>query len=190
MYVMVLSLQATPILPESEEREIRRWSWDLDRSHAKRYTNNVVDLIVGKLTRLPADTQSVLQQLACLGNVAELTALSIVLERVRRNQDGERITSEEEVHTTLWPAVRQELIEGLPGAYRFVHDRVQEAAYSLIPKELRGEAHLRIGRLLAAHTPPEQRQQRVGARQAVVAQSRCDKVKHQGIRSIPRARSD
>ena len=45
-----------------------RWSWDLDRIHAKGYTDNVVDLMVGKLTRLPADTQNALQQLACLGN--------------------------------------------------------------------------------------------------------------------------
>ena len=45
-----------------------RWSWDLDRIHAKGYTDNVVDLMVGKLNRLPADTQKALQQLACLGN--------------------------------------------------------------------------------------------------------------------------
>src|SRR5262249_43744441 len=51
-----------------------------------------------------------------------------------------------------------ELIERLAGAYRFVHDRVREAAYSLIPEELRGEAHLRIGRLLAAHIPPEKQE--------------------------------
>ena len=44
----------------------------------------------------------------------------------------------------------------MAGSYRFVHDRVQEAAYSLIPEELRGEAHLRIGRLLAARTPPRE----------------------------------
>ena len=43
----------------------------------------------------------------------------------------------------------------LEDAYNFVHDRVQEAAYSLIPQELRAEAHLRIGMLLAAHTPPD-----------------------------------
>ena len=56
-----------------------RWSWDLDRIHAKGYTDNVVDLMVGKLTRLPTEAQNALQQLACLGNIAESTALSMVL---------------------------------------------------------------------------------------------------------------
>ena len=121
-----------------------RWSWDIDRIHAKGYTDNVVDLMVGKLTRLPTETQNALQQLACLGNIAESTALSMVLG-----------ISEGQLDTTLWPARHQELVERVAGAYRFVHDRVQEAAYGLIPEELRGEAHLRIGRLLAAHTPLE-----------------------------------
>ena len=126
------------------------WSWDLDRIHAKGYTDNVVDLMLGKLDRLPADTQKALQQLACLGNIAELTTLSLVLG-----------VSEEKIHAQLWPAVRQEFAERLAGAYRFVHDRVQEAAYSLIPDELRAEAHLRIGRLLAVHTPPEKREEAI-----------------------------
>src|SRR3989475_9657254 len=56
-----------------------RWSWDLDRIHAKGYTDNVADLMAGKLTRLPAETQRALQQLACLGNTAETATLSIVL---------------------------------------------------------------------------------------------------------------
>jgi hypothetical protein len=58
-------------------------------------------------------------------------------------------------------AGRQECVEGLAGAYRFVHDRVQEAAYALIPEERRGQAHLRIGRLLVAHTPPEKREEAI-----------------------------
>jgi PAS domain S-box-containing protein len=126
------------------------WSWDLDRIHTKGYTDNVVDLMVGKLIRLPADAQNALQQLACLGNIAEITTLSVVLG-----------IAKEQVDTALWPARRQELVERMAGTYRFVHDRVQEAAYSTIPKELRIEAHLRIGRLLAAHTPPEKREEAI-----------------------------
>ncbi|MGF6880367.1 ATP-binding sensor histidine kinase [Paraburkholderia sp. MM5477-R1] len=126
------------------------WSWDLDRIHAKGYTENVVDLMVGKLTRLPADTQQALQLLACLGNTAAITMLAIVLG-----------TSEEQVQAALWPAVREELIERREGSYRFIHDRVQEAALSLIPEASRAEAHLRIGRLLAAHIPPGKREEAI-----------------------------
>src|ERR1700722_781665 len=132
------------------DHDAARWSWDLDRIHAKGYTDNVVSLMGGRLPRLPADTQNALRLLACLGNSAEITRLSIVLDR-----------SPERVDAALWPAVHQELVERLEGAYRFAHDRVQEAAYSLIPEELRGEAHLRIGRRLAAHIPPEKREEAI-----------------------------
>ena len=46
-------------------------------------------------------------------------------------------------------------------SYKFVHDRVQEAAYSLIPEQLRAEAHIRIGRLLAARSSPEKREEAI-----------------------------
>ena len=121
-----------------------RWSWDLTRIQAKGYTDNVVDLMVGKLNRLPVETQNVLKQLACLGNSAEFAMLRMVYQ-----------DSNEKMHGQLWEAVRAGLIFRSEGSYRFLHDRVQEAAYSLIPEEVRAEAHLRIGRLLAAHTPPE-----------------------------------
>jgi len=127
-----------------------RWCWDRDRIHAKGYTDNVVDLMVGKLTRLPVETQKALQQMACLGNTAEIKMFSIVHR-----------TLEEELHSDLWAAVRLELIVRLEGAYRFVHDRVQEAAYSLIPAHQRAGAHLRIGRLLVAHTTPEKREEAI-----------------------------
>jgi PAS domain S-box-containing protein len=123
-----------------------RWRWDLERIRAKGYTDNVVDLMVSKLNRLPVETQKALQLLACLGNVAEIAMLSIVLG-----------TSAEQVQAWLWEAVRQELVERQDGFYRFIHDRVQEAAYSLIPEASRAADHLRIGRLLTARTPPEQR---------------------------------
>jgi predicted ATPase len=132
------------------DHDAARWSFDLNRIHAKGYTDNVVDLMVRKLSRLPVETQAVLQQLACVGNSAEVTTLSIVHGR-----------SEEEIHSDLWEAVRLELIVRLEGVYRFAHDRVQEAAYSLIPENLRAATHLRIGRLLAAHTPSEKQQEAI-----------------------------
>ena len=60
-----------------------RWSWDLNRIHAKGYTDNVVDLMVGKLNRLPVETQNALQQLACLGNSAEFAMLADGLPGLR-----------------------------------------------------------------------------------------------------------
>ncbi len=125
-----------------------RWSWDLGRIHAKRYTDNIVDLMVGKLTRLPPETQQALQVLACLGHAVSVRTLSIALG-----------TLEERVHEALWHSIRDELVERDGHSYRFTHDRVQEASYSLLREDLRGEMHLRIGRLLVANTPLEQREE-------------------------------
>ncbi|MBV8453583.1 MAG: AAA family ATPase, partial [Deltaproteobacteria bacterium] len=125
-----------------------RWSWDLDRIHAKGYTDNVVDLLVGKLNRLPIETKKALQELACLGNSAEIATLSIVYG-----------TSQEEVHSDLSEAVCLGLVVRSERSYKFVHDRVQEAAYSLIPVPSRAATHLQMGRLLCAHIAPEKREE-------------------------------
>jgi len=123
-----------------------RWVWDLLRIHAKGFTDNVVELMVSKLTRLPLDTQKALQQFACMGNSAEFDVLRMVYQE-----------SIKDMHDDLWEAVRSGLIFRGDDSYRFLHDRVQEAAYSLIPNESRAEAHLRIGMILAANTPPARR---------------------------------
>jgi PAS domain S-box-containing protein len=126
------------------ESDAAAWTWDLGRIKAKGYTDNVVDLMVGKLKRMSDMTQERLKQLACLGNVAEIATLSLV-----------HGLSEEHIHAALWEAVRTELIVRQEGGYAFVHDRVQEAAYGLIPERERPSIHLRIGRLLADQTPSE-----------------------------------
>jgi PAS domain S-box-containing protein len=121
------------------ERDAAGWIWDLDRIRGKCYSANVVDLMLGKLRRLSDRPQTTIQQLACLGNVAEIATLSVVFGQ-----------SEEEIHTALLDAVRNGLILRLEGSYAFLHDRIQEAAYALIPESGRAGAHLRIGRLLLA----------------------------------------
>ena len=121
-----------------------RWSWELERIRAKGFTDNVVELMLGKLRRLPAATQLALRQLACLGNSAPASTLAMI-------HGG----SEEALDAALWEAVRAGLVLRQEGACRFLHDRVQEAAYALIPEGHRAAEHLRIGRLLAAHAQPE-----------------------------------
>ena len=127
------------------------WTWDLERIRAKDFTDNVVDLLVGTLHRLPATTQDALKQLACLGHSANTTSLAMV----------HSASSEDEIHAALWEAVRSGLVFRLDGGYTFLHDRVREAAYALIPAGERAAVHLRIGRLLAALTPAEKREETI-----------------------------
>jgi predicted ATPase/signal transduction histidine kinase/GAF domain-containing protein len=121
-----------------------QWYWDLTRIDARDSSDNVVDLMIRKLNRFPPAILKVLQQLACLGNPLEVDQLSLIYE------------DSEEMHVLLQEAVRTGLVVPSQRAYRFLHDRIQEAAYSSIPEHLRGAEHLRIGRLLAARTSPEE----------------------------------
>jgi predicted ATPase/signal transduction histidine kinase len=123
-----------------------QWRWDLGRIHAKGYTENVADLMIGKLSGLCGEARQALLELACLGNRAGVTALSLV-----------HGTSEEQLHADLREAAQLELVRLLDGSYVFVHDRVQEAAYGLQPdEEKRAALHLRIGMALAAHLAPDE----------------------------------
>jgi predicted ATPase/signal transduction histidine kinase len=127
-----------------------RWRWDIKAIRAKGYTDNVVDLMVSKLNRLPAKTQRALQQFACIGNSTDSATLCAVLE-----------TSQQQTEAQLWGALREELVVRSDGFWQFAHDRFHEAAYSTIATELRAQDHLRIGRLLLAHTAVEKREESI-----------------------------
>jgi PAS domain S-box-containing protein len=126
------------------------WTWNLAQIRAKGFTANVVDLMAGKLSRLPRTTQAALGHLACLGNVADIATLILV--------QGE---TEEKIQVALWEAVRSGFISRLESAYTFLHDRMQEAAYALIPEGERAVVHLRIGRLLVSRTAPEELEEKI-----------------------------
>lgn len=121
-----------------------RWVWDLARIHARKYTDNVVDLLIGKLSRLPTAAQKALQQLAHIGNRADFTLLEVVY--------GDSV---HDMHGHLQQALQAGLVLAAQDAYFFLHDRVQEAAYSLTPADRRAEAHLKIGMSMASCTPAE-----------------------------------
>lgn len=119
------------------DKEASQWRWDLEQIRTRRFTDNVVDLMLSKLARLPDVTREALKRLACLGSRSALATMTMV--------HGGAIDA---VRAELWDAQRAGLVRLDDGTYTFVHDRVQEAAYSLIPEAERPAFHLRIGRLL------------------------------------------
>jgi predicted ATPase/signal transduction histidine kinase len=121
------------------------WQWDMDRIRSKSYTDNVVDFMAERLKRLSAPTQEALKQLACLGNVADVATLALVHRE-----------TEEAIHADLREAIRAGLIFQQESTYKFLHDRIQQAAYSSIPDKQRAEVHLALGRVLMASMTADQ----------------------------------
>jgi PAS domain S-box-containing protein len=125
------------------------WTWDLAGIHRKGHTDNLVDLMISRLQRLPSAAQGALQLLSCLGSQADFATLATIHRASEDSALGRDTNlSNGQMHESFRAALRAELVLAQEGRYRFLHDRVQEAAYALIPSEARADFHLQIGRLL------------------------------------------
>lgn len=129
------------------------WRWDGAKIAKKGYTDNVVEFMEQKVRELPLETQKTLQLASCLGNRFDLKTLSSV-----------RGLSANQVADELWIALQEGLVLPLDESYQtvtdkinisyqFLHDRVQQAAYSLIKENEKETIHLMIGRMLLEKTP-------------------------------------
>jgi diguanylate cyclase (GGDEF)-like protein len=129
-----------------------QWQWDLASIEAQGFTDNVVELMVGRLQKLAQPIQEVLSLAACLGAKFDLGTLALV-----GNRDAA------EVFDDLKIAMEKGFIQArsqfdqnlLIQDYRFEHDRIQQAAYSLLSALQQTQTHYQIGQILYQHLCPE-----------------------------------
>ncbi|BAY11779.1 trifunctional serine/threonine-protein kinase/ATP-binding protein/sensor histidine kinase [Calothrix sp. NIES-2098] len=157
--------------------EARYWLCDLAKVKALAFTDDVLEFMALQLQKLPLETQNALILSACIGSQFDLETLAIVCEQ-----------SPVKTATDLWKALREGLILPISevykfyqendtsvdlepvsththsrAKYRFFHDRVQQAAYSLIPDEQKQHTHLKIGKLLLANLNAAEREEQIFA---------------------------
>ncbi len=147
---------------------LHKWTWELDQIQKKNITNNVVELMAGKIEKLPGNTRDALQLASCIGDKFDLQTLSHIYVR-----------AQVETFNTIWKAVEEGLIVPLDDNYKiipaleeadqilvkcefqFLHDRVQQAAYQLIPEAEKKRVHYKVGKLILENIPEEERKDRI-----------------------------
>ena len=166
----------------SQSREIG-WQCDITQIKALSINGSVIEFMAERLKRLSAETQSILKLAACIGNQFDLMTLSIVCQQSHSKTAAQLdqaiqtglVIPQNEVYKFYWSPLLSERnqTEERPSqqhasnesaekaTYKFLHDRVQQAAYSLIPIEEKRSTHLMIGRCLLNNAPSNETDSRI-----------------------------
>ncbi|MCP4132904.1 MAG: AAA family ATPase [bacterium] len=125
---------------------IEGWQWNLEKIKEMQVTANVVDLMVGKINKLAEKPREALKICACIGSRFDLETVAVM-----------RGLSIDKALLDLTEVLNEGLIGMSGDEYIFHHDKIQEAAYLLIPQEDKGKLHYRIGKIALEKTRKENR---------------------------------
>jgi predicted ATPase/class 3 adenylate cyclase/GAF domain-containing protein/tRNA A-37 threonylcarbamoyl transferase component Bud32 len=163
------------------DREQGCWKWNIEQIKARDITDNVVELMASKIQKLGASTQRVLQLAATIGNQFDLQTLASVLGKSNQKtvfylhkavsenlvlplsdayksiEEEEELNSKFKTKNSYEPNFKASIsIE-----YKFAHDRIQQAAYFLLPPDEKQAIHWKIGQVLLQNTPQQLREQKI-----------------------------
>jgi len=124
--------------------EMRQWAWrwTITDIEDKEISNDLVDLVLGKLRRLPEKTLELLKIAACTGIEFTIDLISTL--------SG---ATAEQIRLDLEPAYADGILLQRRNGYKFLHDKLVHAVYSIIPENERTALHFKIGWLLLEQTP-------------------------------------
>ena len=149
------------------DHQTGKWTWEINQIRDSDYTDNVVDLMANSIQKLPENTHQLVKLASCIGNRFDLDILAIAAQK-----------NPVETFTDLWSAIQVGLIQPQSEKYKllssegdiqntlstdkisfhFPHDRIQQAAYSLIPEKERPKLHYQIGRLLLQYLEQQEKE--------------------------------
>jgi len=152
------------------------WCWNLERIQVRGFTDNVVELMASKIQKLPDNTQEMLKIAACIGNQFDVKTLALICEKSLRETANDLqasvtssliglLGSREDLELALMEieAANEPLviINLLLPEYKFAHDRIQQAAYSLISEQQKPIIHRKIGQVLLQNTPSDKQEEKI-----------------------------
>ncbi|MGE5403453.1 MAG: AAA family ATPase, partial [Candidatus Saccharibacteria bacterium] len=144
------------------------WTWKLDQIDGLGVTENIIDLMANRIKRLSPESQECLKLAACIGSRFDLQTLAIISKEppdmTMKHLNAciaEGLVLSEDIIPPYTPYTPDQMNAVSNPLFRFLHDRVQQAAYNLIPKDDRSTIHFRIGELLLDHIEPESLKDRI-----------------------------
>ncbi|MBP0015988.1 MAG: AAA family ATPase [Cyanobacteria bacterium SBLK] len=143
----------------------REWQWDIERIRRQEITANVVELLAGKIQKLPLSVRKILQLAACIGNRFDLSTLS---EIAAQSPSDTAIALQVAIDRGFllplnksYKLIEAKIKTNVTLPFKFAHDRIQQAAYSLMPDWEKRRIHLLLGRQLLAKTSLEERDENI-----------------------------